>query len=143
MDKSTKPSKPWYKKWWVWVIVIVLLLGIAGASSDQKKKDDSKPTASAGDLKVGDNISVPTPAPEPTGPKTSFTDGTYEVGVDIAPGTYKTSGGNGCYYARLSSLDGDLQSIITNQIANGPAAITILDTDKGFTTSRCGVWSIQ
>ena len=43
-------------------------------------------------------------------------DGTYQVGVDVKPGTYVSTGpqeGN-CYYARLSSSDG-----FSDIIANG------------------------
>jgi hypothetical protein len=42
----------------------------------------------------------PAPAPEVT-----FTDGMYKVGDDIKPGSYKTSGGGLCYYARLKTDD--------------------------------------
>jgi hypothetical protein len=67
-------------------------------------------------------------------------DGTYEVGVDIKPGKYKSAGGDGCYWARMSSLDGDLDSIITNNISDGPQTVTIKKSDKAFTTERCGEW---
>jgi hypothetical protein len=38
---------------------------------------------------------------------TSFKDGTYIIGTDVEPGTYRSSGSSGCYYARLSGFDGD------------------------------------
>lgn len=67
-------------------------------------------------------------------------DGTYEVGVDIKPGKYKSAGGEGCYWARLRSLNGDLDAIIANQFGNGPQAVTIKKSDKGFETSNCAAW---
>lgn len=67
-------------------------------------------------------------------------DGTYEVGADIKPGKYKTSGGDGCYWARLRNLEGDLDSIIANNIGDGPQTVTIRKSDKGFETNRCGTW---
>jgi hypothetical protein len=67
-------------------------------------------------------------------------DGTYEVGADIKAGKYKTSGGSGCYWARLRNLEGDVDSIIANNIGDGPQTITIKKSDKGFETTRCGTW---
>jgi hypothetical protein len=77
--------------------------------------------------------------PPPPGPKTTVdSDGTYQVGVDIKPGNYHTTGSSGCYWARLSSLDtGD---IIDNNNSNGPQVVEILPTDKAFLTKRCGTW---
>jgi hypothetical protein len=67
-------------------------------------------------------------------------DGTYEVGVDIKPGKYKTAGGEGCYWARLKNLDGDLDAILANNLSDGPQTVTIKKTDKGFETSNCVAW---
>ncbi|TDW94833.1 hypothetical protein EV137_2156 [Kribbella pratensis] len=67
-------------------------------------------------------------------------DGTYEVGVDIKPGKYKTTGGEGCYWARLKNLDGDLDAILANNLSDGPQTVTIKKTDKGFETNDCGAW---
>lgn len=65
-------------------------------------------------------------------------EGTHRVPQDVKPGTYRTSGGEGCYWARLSSLDGD--SIIANNLSDGPMTVTIKRTDKGFETSNCADW---
>src|SRR5664280_1652948 len=67
-------------------------------------------------------------------------DGTYTVGTDIKPGTYKSSGGDTCYWARLSSTDGSLGSIIANDVGNGQSVVTIQASDKAFETNRCGTW---
>jgi len=67
-------------------------------------------------------------------------DGTYEVGVDIKPGKYKSAGGDGCYWARMSNLDGDLDSIIANNLSDGPQTMTIKKSDKAFMTQGCGEW---
>jgi hypothetical protein len=71
----------------------------------------------------------------------AFGDGTYRVGKDIRPGTYRTKGGDGCYWARLKSFNGSLDSILANDNASGPTLVTIKRTDRGFETRRCGNWS--
>src|SRR5829696_172199 len=67
----------------------------------------------------------PAPPPAPT-----FTDGVYEVGAEIKPGTYKTrgsGGGIGCYWARLRTPE----DIIDNNISTGPMTMIIRSGD-GF-----------
>jgi hypothetical protein len=71
---------------------------------------------------------------------TSFEDGTYVVGTDIEPGTYRSSGSSGCYYAQLSGFHGGTQDVITNDNTNAPAVVEIGSTDAGFQSKRCGSW---
>ena len=100
-------------------------------------------------------VTVPAPPPEtvtveappptaagPSGPLTTFGEGTWEVGVDIAPGKYKTSGStsSGCYYARLKQNDGSLGDIIDNNIQDGPMTVVIKSNDGYFETSGCEDW---
>jgi flagellar biosynthesis GTPase FlhF len=61
--------------------------------------------------------------------------GTFVVGEDIQPGTYRAEAQEGCYWKRLSSLSGD--DIIDNNIADGPVVVEIKATDKAFETSDC------
>jgi len=64
------------------------------------------------------------------------------VGVDIAPGTYRTRrASNGCYWARLSGFGGTLGEIIANEVTDGPEVVTIAPGDKGFQSSRCATWT--
>ena len=82
----------------------------------------------------------PTAKPAPTFPQ--FGDGTYQVGKDIQPGTYRTRVGSpGCYYARLSGFGGSVGEIIANNNTDAPAIVTIAATDKGFTSQSCGTWT--
>jgi hypothetical protein len=65
-------------------------------------------------------------------------DGVYEVGVDIQPGKWKTSGsGQSCYW-ELTSKGGD---IIDNDNVSGPTVIVIPASAFSFTTTRCGTWN--
>ena len=70
-----------------------------------------------------------------------FGDGTHVVGKDVSPGTYRAPGGGGCYWARLRSFTGSLNSILANANPSGPTIVTISRTDRGFQTSSCGTWS--
>ena len=73
--------------------------------------------------------------------RTTFGDGTWVVGKQIAAGTYHTAGGGDCYWARESDLSGGTSSILANDTPSGPVTVTILPTDVGFQTQGCGTWS--
>ncbi len=82
----------------------------------------------------------------PTGPATTIAkDGTYVVGTDIAPGTYKTDGPvpdmNICIWYRLSDLTGDrMDSSIARGQEPGQAFVTIEPGDAAFYTNWCQPW---
>jgi hypothetical protein len=84
-----------------------------------------------------------TPAPPP-GPKTTIDDdGTYAVGADIVPGTYRTAGRGmegepDCYWARLRSLD--TLDIINNNNSLGPQIVEVQPSDTAFLTQNCLPW---
>jgi hypothetical protein len=69
-------------------------------------------------------------------------DGTYVVGVDIQPGVYRSQGGSGCYWKRLSGLSGALDDIIANNFGSGPQVVQIASTDVAFSTSDCSTWML-
>jgi hypothetical protein len=71
-----------------------------------------------------DAVPSPVAAPPPAQLRTSFSDGTYEVGVDIAPGRYKTPGHGICYWERAKSDSGEPRSILANDV-DGPAIVTV------------------
>lgn len=73
-----------------------------------------------------------------------FSDGTYIVGFDIAPGTWRSEGpaADGyCYWERLSGFSGDFEEIIANDLSEGPATVRVDQNDAGFRTEGCGTWS--
>ncbi|EWC63857.1 hypothetical protein UO65_0831 [Actinokineospora spheciospongiae] len=69
-------------------------------------------------------VTVTVTPPPPPGPAVEFTVGTYEVGVDVQPGKYKSPGpaGSMCYWARKSA---DGSNILDNGLSEGPVTITI------------------
>ncbi|OIJ62998.1 hypothetical protein [Streptomyces mangrovisoli] len=68
--------------------------------------------------------------------------GMFEVGTDIAPGTYRSTGNkdDGCYWERTKDAEHGLDSIIANDNVTGTAVVTIGPKDAYFKTSGCGDW---
>jgi hypothetical protein len=73
--------------------------------------------------------------------RVAFSDGIYIVGTDITPGTYRSIGQTGCYFARLRGFSGAMDDVLANENSDGPAAVTIEKTDEGFMSHRCGSWT--
>lgn len=163
------PSRPWYKKKrFVIPLGLVAFFVIIGAfSSDPETKTaspDATATSSAAETRSTEEIDASAtlaaleeelqqkqdelaeleaedpPAEEPQ-PDGIPGDGTYEVGVDIKPGRYSTSGADiSCYWARLRNTDGGLSSIIANGNTTGRTTVTIKKTDGAFETTGCNPW---
>lgn len=83
-----------------------------------------------------------------SGPADTFGDGQFVVGVDIAPGRYRSATVDQdslmpmCSYKRLKNFDGDLKSIIAiNIVQKGNAIVTIKATDAGFESQGCVSWT--
>lgn len=66
----------------------------------------------------------------------TITDGVWEVGSDIEPGTYRAPGGSMCYWATLGSAD---TSDMTNNSFGGSNQ-TVQLSGGWFETSDCGEW---
>jgi hypothetical protein len=75
--------------------------------------------------------------------RTQITDGIWIVGVDVQPGTYRSSNpGSNCYWERMHDFSQGLNSIIANGIPGGASAIVeIRASDAGFTSTGCGTWA--
>lgn len=80
------------------------------------------------------------PLPTSGTPRTSFGNGDWAVGINIAPGTYSAPGGTGCYWERQGGFTGTLTSVLANTNPTGQTIVTILPTDKGFKSKGCGTW---
>lgn len=70
--------------------------------------------------------------------------GMLKVGVDVAPGTYKSAGstedGSGCYWERAKDASGTVDSTIANENPEGQAVVTIAAGDAFFKTVDCQDW---
>lgn len=84
---------------------------------------------------------APEKAAKPQGD--TFSDGTWRVGSEVKPGTYRVAAKTGCYWERMRGFGGDLlKDIISNGVSgsDGPVTVTIKPTDKGFKSQLCGTW---
>jgi hypothetical protein len=83
------------------------------------------------------------PTAVPTaGATTGFGDGTHKVGIDVQPGTYRSPGGEACYWERLRGFSGDpfADTLASGQDQNY-VVVAIDAADKGFRSAGCGTWS--
>ncbi|NKX54447.1 hypothetical protein [Arthrobacter mobilis] len=108
-------------------------------SADVGKKITAKVTVKRANYGTRTVASAAVSIPRP--PRTVISrDGTYRVGSDIKPGLYKSTGGDLCYWARLSGFSGSFEDINSNHLASGSTYVRILPGDRGFETNRCGSW---
>ena len=69
-------------------------------------------------------------------------DGDFQVGTDIKPGTYRSSGNSDgmCYWERAKNASGDTDSLLANDNVSGAGYVTVKATDKIFKSSGCKDW---
>lgn len=98
---------------------------------------------------VTETIEPPPPAaPAQPDPSDGIGAGTYEVGVDLEPGQYKTTGPSpgdpvpSCYWARASDDSGDFEALITNEILEGPGSVTV-NSGEFVTFDGSCAWTLQ
>jgi hypothetical protein len=100
----------------------------------------SAPTAPPVTSTVTVTATPPAAAAPPAGAGTTIEEGTYTVGVDIQPGTYRAVGaGSNCYWA-ITKSGSNGSDIIDNHIGAGNLTVT-LKAGQDFTSERCGTWS--
>lgn len=91
----------------------------------------------------GTTVSIP-PTTTSVGPATSIPgDGTFRVGVDIKAGTYRSAGGDSCYWERLRGVGGTLDEVIANGAGTGPQVVQIRPSDAAFKTQHCPPWTLD
>ncbi len=84
---------------------------------------------------------VPDVGPITLSPTEPFVSGTYRVGRDISPGTWRASNTAVCGWTRLSGFGGNDAEVIEGGRGSGVQSVTIIDGDVGFTAdASCGTW---
>jgi hypothetical protein len=125
----------WGKK----IAIAAAAVALAGCTTPSQNAATTVTETSTLQPVITNTVTVTYTPPPPPGPKTTIdSDGTYVVGVDIVPGTYRSAGGSSCYWARLNSLN--TNDIIDNNGSAGPQAVEISATDKAFQTEHCPSW---
>jgi hypothetical protein len=69
---------------------------------------------------------------------TAFGDGSWQVGVDVAPGTYTTVGGLDCRHALRAAVTGG--DIAASAVEPDPATVVLTEDSGYFETSGCATW---
>jgi Protein of unknown function (DUF2510) len=73
----------------------------------------------------------------------TITDGIWTVGVDIAPGTYRSDGATAeCYWA-ITVTGSNGADIIENDLPGGGRPQVALEEGHDFTIARCGTWTLD
>lgn len=147
------------RRWTSGTIVLALIIAIVAnlaIIAVITNRDDPTPAITAPPQvltfpEVGPAPPAPASPPAPAAPQalpstlaTTFGAGRFVVGTDIAPGTYQTTGKAGtsdCYWERLRDTNGTTTSIIANDLAPGPATVTIEQADGAFQTRWCATWT--
>ena len=116
-------------------VVTVALVGAVFALLATSTAEPTAPTPAALPTSVSPNVSVPGRV------LTAFGDGVWQVGVDIEPGTYASTGSAGgltCHHAlRATRTGGNVES---TTVSAGPAAVVLTADDGWFETFGCATW---
>ena len=116
---------------------------IAGSASQAASTQaPSQATVSAATLTSATVVPSTRPTAALTGESNEFGDGTFVVGEDIEPRTYRARVPSpGCYWARLSGFGGYAGDVIANEATGAPTVVTISASDSGFYSDMCGTWT--
>ncbi|MFI6940246.1 hypothetical protein ACIBI4_13310 [Streptomyces sp. NPDC050418] len=119
------------------VVVVVAIGGALGSGGSDGSKESASTSSGSSDKGSGDAKKADEPEVAIEG------DGDFEVGSDVKPGTYRTTGNEDglCYWERLKDSKGELESILANDNVTGTSYVTITAADKLFKTSDCQGWT--
>lgn len=141
-----KPKRwPWIVAGVVGVFVIIGVLGTAGKDTTKPTVVTAAPVAPATDTaqptgQVGAGITSVVTPPTPDGPVlgTTAKAGRYEVGVDLAPGKYKTPGASFCAYALSKDANGN--ELIAVENVNDGQGVAEIKNGQYFKVFGSCVW---
>jgi hypothetical protein len=125
------PAAPRARRRWpvaVGGLAAGLAVGTAGAIGAVEATTTHAAPVPVGSRVVVADVSVPGRV------QTTFGDGTWQVGVDVEPGTYASAGGTDCHHALRSTrsgADGD---------GGGGTTVVLGAQDGWFATSGCATW---
>lgn len=147
--KPLPPTKKSKTGVWIAVGVITLLilgLGISNANKISQGFTDgmeaAKPSVAATTTKVAASAATTTKAAATAGATTGIKDGTYLVGIDIAPGTWKSDGGMAsdslCYAQTTDKAGKTIEGTVG--LGGGSVTFKISPDAYKFMADGCGTW---
>jgi hypothetical protein len=125
-------------------VVVTGVAAIVGtaASSDTEAEPatPARVTVTATEFQTSTVTATVTMTPPPDSPATALLDGVHNVGVEVQPGIYQTTGpsgtnAGGCYWTRTDGNGG----IIDNGVVTGPSTLTI-HAEELVETAGCQPW---
>lgn len=135
-------------------LFVGVLIGIVGSSGDNSAKLSSATTvtetitATATQTMPAAASGTTTRAPSNAGGAATIPgEGTFQVGDEVKPGTYRTDGpansgaSDTCYWERAKNASGEPESIISNGITAGPARVDIKEGEI-FKSQGCQEWKL-
>lgn len=158
------PKRPMSKQarvgWQILIGLVIFIVGVgvgsAGGSTTTATATDPQPTVTVSvPAEPGAEVTVTAPPvtmTKPAPPAKTVTaappqaaaaieEGTWEVGVDVAPGRYKTTAAvDGMCYWKITTT-GKPDNIVDNDIVTGGRPTVTLKKGQDFTTQDCGTWS--
>lgn len=128
----------------VGIVVIGAVSANAGNDSSDSTSSD-KGSSASGQAKSGGSSgsSKKGSAEAAEEKKVAFEgDGDFQVGSDIKPGTYRTTGNEDgmCYWERAKDSSGEMDSLLANDNVTGTSYVTVKASDKLFKSSDCNDW---
>ncbi|MCW8375290.1 hypothetical protein [Streptomyces justiciae] len=126
----------------VGIVVIGAVSANSGDDSDGGSESSGKGSSSSAQAKPGGGEEKDS-AEAAEEKKVAFEgDGQFQVGSDVKPGTYRTSGNEDgmCYWERAKDASGEMDSLLANDNVTGTSYVTIKASDKIFKSSDCNDW---
>lgn len=134
---------------WLWSIagLLTLACGIGAVATIASPDAESARITGGGGVPLSEPAAPTAVSPKPARTeKPGYSAGTWKVPTEVSPGTYVATAAEdsimGCYWARLRDFDGDVNSIIANDII-APGArgrVTIKKSDAGVEFAGECVW---
>lgn len=124
----------------VGIVVIAAVSANAGDGNSDSGSGDKGSSASGERAAGGEKAKGAVEAAEK---KAAFAgDGDFQVGKDVKPGTYRTTGNTDgmCYWERAKDSSGEMDSLLANDNVTGTSYVTVKATDKLFSSSGCKDW---
>jgi len=129
-------------------VVGIVVIGVVSANADGNGNDggsgnSGKDSSASANPETGGTEAKAKAKSGTAKKKAAFEgDGDFEVGSDIKPGTYRTTGNSDgmCYWERAKDASGEMDSLLANDNVTGASYVTVKTGDKIFKSSGCADW---